>query len=212
MQQMDASLPPDDGLGCFNRMYIETTKALQQKIGEDFFDNPAFMASLDVVFANLFFAAADGWDTAPDKVAKSWAALLESRSDKRIASIQFALAGMNAHINHDLPLALLQACVEGGCDPDDNLGDYQKVNAVLASIEDQVRESFLHDALPDGFSAEAVQHAISSWSIEAARDAAWVASEVCWHLRRVPPVLRQYEKSLDRMVGFAGRGLLVVHV
>jgi hypothetical protein len=208
MQQMEAALPPGDGVGCFNRMYIETTKALQQQIANGFFRNAKFMAHLDVVFANLFFAAADDWATAPDDVARAWAALLENRARPRVAPIQFALAGMNAHINHDLPLALLQACLEEGCDPDDNLGDYQKVNAVLASIEEQVRDSFLQDPLPDGFSVEGVEHAISSWSIEAARDAAWVSSEVCWQLRHLPPLLRRYEKSLDRMVGLASRGLL----
>ena len=56
--------------------------------------------------------------------------------DPRIAPIQFALAGMNAHINHDLPLALVSICqarsVELGRDSPQRR-DYLKINDTIAA-------------------------------------------------------------------------------
>ena len=36
--------------------------------------------------------------------------MLANRSETHIAPMQFALAGMNAHINHDLPMAVVKTC------------------------------------------------------------------------------------------------------
>ena len=57
------------------------------------------------------------------------------------APIQFALVGMNAHINHDLPFAVVQTCSELGLAPEDGSpqhADYQRVNAILGDVETQV--------------------------------------------------------------------------
>jgi len=73
-------------------------------------------------------------------VPRAWAPLFEARAKPRIAPIQFALAGMNAHISHDLCLALVATCKELGLGLD--LGspqhrDYLKVNAILERVEDE---------------------------------------------------------------------------
>ena len=47
------------------------------------------------------------------------------------------------------------------------------------------------------------------WNVERARDAAWVQGEALWALRGVGFLERRYLDTLDRLVGFAGRGLLV---
>lgn len=39
-------------------------------------------------------------------VHKAWQPLFEVTNNQHITRIQFALAGMNAHINHDLPIAI----------------------------------------------------------------------------------------------------------
>ena len=58
MEAIGAALPASDGLACFNRMYLEVTKAVSADLGQGYFADPAFMARLDVTFANLYFAAA----------------------------------------------------------------------------------------------------------------------------------------------------------
>jgi hypothetical protein len=40
-------------------MYLDVTVQVNNRIGQGFFADPAFMTELDVTFANLYFAAAD---------------------------------------------------------------------------------------------------------------------------------------------------------
>ena len=48
------------------------------------------------------------------------------------------------------------------------------------------------------------------WSIEAAREAAWVHAEVMWHLRESSDLTNAYMTVLDRTVGMENRVLLLV--
>ena len=67
------------------------------------------MTQLDVTFANLYFAAAEAAGN-PAAAPLAWRPLIEQRAVAGIEPVQFALAGMNAHINHDLPLAMVSTC------------------------------------------------------------------------------------------------------
>jgi hypothetical protein len=49
---------------------------------------------------------------------------------------------------------------------------------------------------------------LAMWKVRHARDTAWTNGEVVWHLRAAPHLRSEYLARLDRMVGFAGRGLL----
>ncbi len=42
-----------------------------------------------------------------------------------------------------------------------------------------------------------------------ARDAAWTNAQALWALGDQPPLANDYLLALDRMVGFASRGLLI---
>ena len=97
MEAIGAAAAAGDGLACFNRMYLEVTRAVDNEIGQGFFADPQFMTRLDVTFANLYFAAANVAAT-PQAVPQAWRPLIEQRAVPGIEPIQFALAGMNAHI------------------------------------------------------------------------------------------------------------------
>src|SRR5689334_13928904 len=109
MQAIFAPLPQSDGVACFVRLYLAVTEEVRRRLTGVTFADPAFMGRLDVGFANLFFAAADAAQAPP-----AWAPLFEARAQKGIAPLQFALAGMNAHINRDLPVALATLAAQGG--------------------------------------------------------------------------------------------------
>src|SRR6266545_4958424 len=99
------------------------------------FANPRFLERLDVVFGNLFFSAFDGDSADPRAVPPAWAPLFAVRSRRGIAPIQFAFSGMNAHINRDLPVALVATWGELGVEPRSNSpehADFLRVNALLA--------------------------------------------------------------------------------
>jgi hypothetical protein len=212
MEAIGQTLPASDGLACFNRMYLEVTKEVQQRIQADFFIDAAFMAHLDVVFANLYFAAVDSLSTIPVACPTAWQPLLEERSKPGIEPVQFALAGMNAHINHDLPLAVVTACTDLGCGPDDDghHADYQRVDALLDASEQGIRQSFESGvALAVDHDANAVETLIGNWSITAARDVAWDTAVALWRVRDITGVRDLLMNALGRTVAMASRGLLV---
>ena len=99
---------------------------------------------------------------------------------------------MNAHINHDLPIAVGRTCRQLGLTPDSPgvAVDYARINGLLATVEQQVRESFLAGTALDvdkGYAAPVV-NLVCNWSITAARDAAWTNAKVLWGLHGVEPL------------------------
>ena len=213
MTAIDQALPPADGISCFNKLYLEVTKSVLGAVGQTTFADPAFLTTLDVAFANLFFAALSAFEAGSPDTPHAWAPLFESRSSPTIAPIQFALAGMNAHINRDLPVALVDIFTAAGAAPGDGspqYADFERVNALLAATEKQVKDQYL-DGLMRKLDADfhGVDDVVATWSVAAARQAAWTNGEVLWHLRSIGAIERTYLETLDRSVGFASRGLLV---
>ncbi len=213
MQAVDRELPSTDGLACFNRMYRLVTQSVRLRIGAGFFADSVWMDHLDVVFGNLYLAALIVSDGPAEPVPRAWAALLEQRSNSRVTPLQFALAGMNAHINHDLPVALVNTCLDLGTAPGagTHRQDYDQINSILAEAERSVRES-----VEGGFllSADRVlpglQDVIANWDVVKARETAWANAATLWAIRQVSPaVADDYLDGLDRLVSFAGRGLLI---
>ena len=213
MTAIDQALPPTDGISCFNRLYLEVTKSVLAAVGQTTFADPGFLTGLDVAFANLFFAALSAFEAGSPETPRAWSPLFEARASSVIAPIQFALAGMNAHINRDLPVALVDIFTADGVAPGDGspqYADFERVNGLLATTEKQVKDQYL-DGLMRKLDADfhGVDDVVATWSVAAARQAAWTNGEVLWHLRGVGPIERTYLETLDRSVGFASRGLLI---
>ncbi len=213
MSSIDQALEPIDGVSCFNKLYLEVTKNVLAGVGQATFADPRFLTALDVDFANLYFAALRAYDAGSSETPRAWQPLFADRADRTIAPIQFALAGMNAHINRDLPVALVETFATLGLSPSDDSpqhADFETVNGLLATTEKQVKELYL-DKLTRQIDVEfhGVDDVVAIWSVAAAREAAWTNGQVLWHLRGIGPVSRAYVSTLDRTVGFASRGLLV---
>ncbi len=79
MEAIEAAIPPSDGLACFNRMYLGVTREVNSELGQRFYADPTFMTTLDVAFANLYFAAA-GAAANPAAVPLAWRPLIEQRA------------------------------------------------------------------------------------------------------------------------------------
>jgi Family of unknown function (DUF5995) len=210
MAAIGAGLPAGDGLACFNRMYLAVTQTVDSDLGQGFFADPAFMTSLDVTFANLYFAAAQAAGT-PAAVPGAWRPLVELRGAAGIEPIQFALAGMNAHINHDLPVAVASTCAELGTAPSEgtHLADFQKVDALLDAAEQAVRMSF--ESAPElavDDHLRAVDNLVACWAINSARDLAWRNALVLWELRGDPLARGLFLDGLAETTALASRLLL----
>jgi hypothetical protein len=184
MKSIDAALPSSDGVKWFNLLYLKVTETVQATPPNGGWADPATLA-----------------------------ALFESRYRPDVQRIQFALAGMNAHINRDLPYALVTTCADRGIapDPDSPLHtDYETVNDVLARVEPEA-EQFLATGIEGEIAQDMAPlgSILSMWSIRTARDTAWTNAELLWLLRDDPSVRDRFGLVLDRLTGFAGRGLLV---
>jgi hypothetical protein len=212
MATIDAALPASDGVAYFNRMYRKVTEEIQQAHAYERFERAEFLARLDVVFANIYFEAVDRSVTGGE-IPSAWAPLFHHRDRTDTHPIQFALAGMNAHINHDLPLAVDTTCREMLLQPDDDTPphrDFMRVNAILGDAEDRVKAWFEDGVM--AFVDRAMGHvddALALWSIRAARDLAWEHAKLLWALADHPRLRDAYLSTLTRLVHIGGNGLLI---
>ena len=211
MEAIGEALPAADGIACFNRMYLDVTQQLGSRLGQGFFADPAFMTELDVTFANLYFAMAGAADD-PAAVPLAWRPLAEQRATAGIEPVQFALAGMNAHINHDLPVAMVSTCTALGTEPEagSHPADYQKVDQLLDAMEQSVRRSVETAAEQDlDRHLSTVATLIGNWSINTARDLAWTNTLLLWAVRDDPFASGLLLDSLAASTALASRMLLV---
>ena len=212
MEEIDAALPRTDGVAYFNRLYLAVTNALLAASDRTTFAEPAFLDRLDVVFAGIYFDA-EATITTGTACPVAWRPLIEERAEPK-APVQFALAGMNAHINHDLALALVQTCEELGFALDDGSpqhADYERVNAILHTVESQVSGWFTDGVIADieDVVPAQVDNALAMWSIVTARELAWDHAKLILGLRGLPELMNGYIDVLGRTTELAGRAMLV---
>jgi hypothetical protein len=212
LRAIEDTLPARDGVRAFTALYRAVTEAVDERVRPGTFADARFTRRLDVVFANLYLRALRAHVLGPKRPPRAWAALFEARSRTGVAPIQFALAGMNAHINRDLPLALVETCraldvrPARGCPQH---ADFRAIDPLLAETEAQVRADFATGLV--GWADTALgelDSVVAMWNVRKARAAAWVNAETLWAIRDVPFAGARFVVTLDRLVGLASRGLL----
>jgi hypothetical protein len=212
MQNIEATCTDGDGLKWFNWLYLQVTNAVEARIAAGGFADPAWLAELDVQFARLYFGAlASSLSSQP--TPDCWQSLFQNRGHVQIARIQFALAGINAHINHDLPEAIVATCTATGTIPQHGgtqYNDYTGLNTSLDSLVDAAKQTLhvrlLGDPLPP---VSHLEDTLASWSVTAARESAWNNAETLWHLRPEPGLSSTFMDSLDGLTSVASHTLLV---
>ena len=212
LHAIEKSLPSGDGVRAFTRLYRAVTEAVDERVRPGTFADAPFARWLDVVFANQYLRALRAHVLGPKRPPRAWAPLFEARSRRGVAPIQFALAGMNAHINRDLPLALVGTCRARAVTPlrgGPQHADFRRIDGLLAETESEVRADFATGLI--GWADEALgelDSVVAMWNVRKARAAAWTNAETLWALRDLPLTAGRFALTLDRTVGFAGRGLL----
>ncbi|WP_369245178.1 DUF5995 family protein [Streptomyces sp. R41] len=202
MRALDATLPERDGVAVFNRVYLAVTEEVDRRLDAGEFPDAEAAITLDVRFAERYLTVAEQ-GCAP----ACWRPLLQFRRHPGVRPLQFALAGINAHIGHDLALAVVDTCRTLGCEPADLEDEFERVGDLLVSMEERIREDLMPG--PDLLQiADPLTHLLGSWSLERARDATWSAARALWALRGLPDLAEEFGTRLDAAVGFAGRMLL----
>ena len=211
MEAIDGVLPSSDGLKWFNLLYLKVTQQVETHPPPDGWENPLWLTRLDVVFAQFYFSAVMSWLQNSADVPSSWKALFEVRFADGIDRIQFALAGMNAHINHDLALALLQTNDEMNLIPlkgSPEHSDFEAINGLLEAVLPQALQF-----LATGVVGEIVQDTgkigrfLAILNVRAARDLAWDFAD---NLRPLSGIARNVALATqDQVTGVLGRSLLL---
>lgn len=206
MREIGAALPREDGVAVFNRVYLSVTEELVRQLVAGRFADRAATRELGARFAQRYLDAVDA-EEAGARPPSCWRPLFRLRRHPSIHPLQFALAGVNAHICHDLPLALLDTCRALGARPETLEVDFERIGELLTGLEEHIREELMPG--PDLLDvADPLTHLIGSWSLERARCAAWAAFRALWGLRSFGELLEEMAEGLDTTVGMTGRCLL----
>ncbi|MFC7307643.1 DUF5995 family protein [Streptomyces monticola] len=206
MRALGADWPRTDGVAVFNRVYLSVTEEVALRIGQGAFPDAAAAATLDVRFAELYLAAVDA-AARGHRPAACWRPVFQYRRHPGVRPLQFALAGINAHIGHDLALAVVDTCRSLDCEPADLEGEFDHVGDILVALEERIREDLMPG--PDLLQvADPLTHLLGSWSLERARDGAWSAARILWGLRELPDLAEEFRERMDAGIGLVGRCLL----
>jgi uncharacterized protein DUF5995 len=210
MQAMEALLSDGDGLKWFHLLYLQVTQAVETREAAGGFSDLAWLAQLDVQFAGLYFDALRNF-LSGQPAPGCWIALFERRNQAPIARIQFALAGVNAHINHDLPMAIVATCQATGTVPQHGTAqyrDYTSVNTTLDSLIQQAKQELhvrlLGDPLPP---VSHIENTLAAWSVAAAREKAWTDSEILWRIEGTP-LAEAFLDGIDGITAALGKTIL----
>lgn len=106
MQERLDGLPPSlESQRDFLDTYRRTTVAVSMAIEAGSFEDPAWVERWDVTFAQLYLDALDGASQGSAAVPRPWR--LAFTASPSLPPLRRVLLGINAHINYDLPQALL---------------------------------------------------------------------------------------------------------
>ena len=120
----------------FATTYQRTTVAVGDALGRASFEDPGWVERWDVAFADLFLDAHDA-DRAgrTGDVPRPWRLAFDAPPS--LPPLRHVLLGINAHVNYDLPQALLAVIDDDEfTDPvllDRRRRDHERIDAVLAS-------------------------------------------------------------------------------
>jgi Family of unknown function (DUF5995) len=98
----------------FHATYQRTTVAVAEELKGGGFDDADWVERWDVAFAELYLAALQA-DMTGRTPSRPWTIAFGAPAD--LPPLRHVLLGMNAHINYDLPQALVPAGPAGGRSP-----------------------------------------------------------------------------------------------
>jgi hypothetical protein len=184
-------------LAYFPILYRAVTARIKAGILNNEFENNARMERLDVLFANRYIDAYEGF-TSKNLCTQSWKNAFDAAKTGKLLVMQHLLLGINAHINLDLGIAVSETVGEDG-EMLDFENDFNKINEILASMIAHVEAKIISvsplfgllDSIGKGREDKLV-----SFSINIARDGAWLFAN-------------QYHISPNRTSELSSRDLII---
>jgi hypothetical protein len=136
MEDRRRHIPRDDPRRYFHDTYLRTTIAIAGVLDSDVFVDPDWVERWDEAFALYYLEALDHQLEGTEPPGP-WQVALTAGRDHRLAPLRMVLLGMNAHINFDLPQAIVQVISDEEFDDPDLLAqretDHRIIDDILAS-------------------------------------------------------------------------------
>jgi uncharacterized protein DUF5995 len=206
-------LPPSvaaNRMSAFNSLYLTITKRVDGALVTGV-NSPEFLELLDVQFAKRYFAALDQWNRDEEDTPDVWEVLFKRAGDQRLSRLVAAMLGVNAHINHDLSLALIATWTDVGAPTDDTIHpDYLLINQIFYEEIPPLRRRF-----SDSWQLELDEFVgpLDDWSqrvlVRVTRAHAWDQARHLWELRNDPDDFEQARRTMDRAASVLGEWVIV---
>lgn len=182
-----------DATGYFAALYARVTEQVARSVEADDFEDGTRMAHFVSTFAGHYLRSHTG-PTRP----RCWQAAFDVAQRPDLLVVQHLLLGINAHVNHDLPLAVVQ--VAGLGDLQAVRADFDEVNDVLAQAYGAVLRDLGRASRWVNVVAALGGGRLFNFSLRVARRRAWTAAENLHRLQR-PDARERYRTELDDLVG-----------
>jgi hypothetical protein len=201
----------DNPIADFNHLYLTITAEILERLQQGAFRDPTFLTRLDVEFAKRYFDALRRWGYSASETPESWKVLFQRLNDRDVRSLPAAAAGVNAHVNFDLPFALLRTweALESGPWTELQHQDYLLINDIFFEEIPALRRSYLTTCQ---LFIDRLNGRIDDWYqdrlVELARNLAWTDAVRLWPIRDNPSALQKAQISLDLRAAVVGWALL----
>lgn len=185
----------------FARSYFRITQELRRDLARErpeLFRHREWMLLLIAEFSNMYFGAFEGWEEGRP-IPGAWQVAFDAAARGDVTAAQDVLLGSNAHVQHDLPLALAKLGLRtpGGAS---RKGDHDGVNTVNTRLFDELEDLFaarydpsftLLDLKPLPLDELAAMELVKLW-----REGAWRSAERLL-LARTPAQRRRIERQIE---------------
>jgi hypothetical protein len=215
LQQVLESVPPllvSNPLADFNKLYLTITECVLDRLYNGSFADPAFLSRLDVEFAARYFDALRLWSDMSNGCPRSWAVLFHRIPGPDARPLPSAAAGVNAHINYDLPFALVTTFDHQGIDPIDDSDqhrDYLQINEIFDEKIPGLRRGFLRHWQ---VVLDRMNFRLDDWwqgeLVDLTRDFAWSNARRIWEVRHDQQAMARERQRLDDTAELLGKVLL----
>jgi hypothetical protein len=189
----DLALSATDRAGYFPAMYHRETSTVADELERGTFRDAAAVEHLTETFAAMYVRAFRGEIPRP----RCWQASWDVAGDDRRLVVQHLLLGINAHVNHDLPQAVV-AVVDDGARPDALAHDFTVVNRTFAVTFRGVLRDLDRVTRWVNTAARVGGGRLFRFSLERARAQAWTAAQLLTPLDA--DGRRAYVAELDGLV------------
>ena len=206
----NALVASKDQRGIFVTAYLGLTRVIQEWIDRGLFLENEIVARYVVEFANTYRQAlADYEQGSRLAIPKAWQQSFDTCRDKNASILQYLLLGVNAHINYDLPHAVLQAGLNVNCDRcyHDHTRINDAVDLAIPLIRHRVATLYQHSLrITNCIYGRAIDAAVAL-SFQRARQNSWMWARAL-HSAQSVAERTQVDKLLNERAAMAGQMIL----